>query len=292
MARRQIRSKPGPGRPMLTRIAALGAMALVALGAAPTALAGGGTGDCSGQTCTAGAYVPPVSGGGGGGGSTSTPINWPTGGAALTPEQLAAIQQQIRATALSNIKDAQAAACSGGATYVPQYGTCGGYPGQPSPGAPVPPGPDPATLAQQAINSITLDLPAIGSAPCTTEGCMGAVGVPVWLWINGGFPTRSATAAAGGLSVTVTATMTSVDWNLGDGNAIHCATPGTAYDRSIGWASSPDCGYQYTQPGTYPITATGHWTVRFTGDYVGRTTLDTQNTVQARIGEYQAIVTS
>ena len=211
---------------MLTRIAALGAMALVALGAAPTALAGGGTGDCSGQTCTAGAYVPPVSGGGGGGGSTSTPINWPTGGAALTPEQLAAIQQQIRATALSNIKDAQAAACSGGATYVPQYGTCGGYPGQPSPGAPVPPGPDPATLAQQAINSITLDLPAIGSAPCTTEGCMGAVGVPVWLWINGGFPTRSATAAAGGLSVTVTATMTSVDWNLGDGNAIHCATPG------------------------------------------------------------------
>ena len=64
---------------------------------------------------------------------------------------------------------------------------------------------------QMASARIRLDNPRIGSAPCTTAGCMGAVGVPVWMWVDGGLPTRTATASVQGVSVTVTARMDRVD---------------------------------------------------------------------------------
>jgi hypothetical protein len=120
---------------------------------------------------------------------------------------------------------------------------------------------------------------------------MGAVGVPVWLWVAGGFPTQSATASVRGVSVTVTARMSAVSWSMGDGTVLRCG-PGTAYSDDWGWADSPDCGHRYTKQGIYPVTATATWTAVFTGAYTGTDTAVSTNSTRMRIGEYQVLVTS
>jgi hypothetical protein len=142
-----------------------------------------------------------------------------------------------------------------------------------------------------AVARLRLAPPRIGSAPCTDPSCMGAVGVPVWLWVAGGFPTQSATASAQGVSVTITARMSAVSWSMGDGTIVRCTNPGTPYTASRGWADSPDCGHRYRKQGTYPVTATATWTAVFTGAYTGADTTTTSNTVNLRIGEYQVLVT-
>ena len=124
---------------------------------------------------------------------------------------------------------------------------------------------------------------------------MGAVGVPVWLWTQPWTP-QAATAAAGGISVTVTASIANVVWNMGDGQTITCTSPGTAFDVSMGFRDSPDCGYRYQHTsrdqtgGKYPLTATATWTVQWTGAFVAKTTVTTANTAQLVVGEYQALV--
>ena len=124
---------------------------------------------------------------------------------------------------------------------------------------------------------------------------MGAVGVPVWLWTQPWAP-QTATAAAGGVAVTVTAKMSSITWNMGDGHSITCNGPGTAFNESMGFRDSPDCGYRYQQPsrnmpgGKYPVTATATWNVQWTGAFQNATTVNTANTVQVAIGEYQSLV--
>lgn len=124
---------------------------------------------------------------------------------------------------------------------------------------------------------------------------MGAVGVPVWLWTQPWNP-QAATAAAGGIAVTVTAKITDVTWSMGDGHTVTCAGPGTAFAESMGFRDSPDCGYRYSQPsrnqpgGKYPLTATATWAVQWTGAFTAATTITTASTVQVAIGEYQSLV--
>ncbi len=124
---------------------------------------------------------------------------------------------------------------------------------------------------------------------------MGAVGVPVWLWTQGWQP-QTATAAAGGISATVTATITKVVWSMGDGNTVTCAGPGTAYNLSMGWKQSPDCGYLYSRqsadkPGqAFQVAATFYWNVVWTGAYTGNLRVTTTSTVPMTVGEYQSLV--
>ena len=126
---------------------------------------------------------------------------------------------------------------------------------------------------------------------------MGAVGVPVWLWTQP-WTAQSATAAAGGISVTVTAKITNVAWAMGDGNTVTCTSAGTKFDVSMGFRDSPDCGYRYqktsrAQPGgKYTVAATATWAVTWTGAVTAATTVTTSAAVQMTIGEYQAIVVS
>ena len=107
-----------------------------------------------------------------------------------------------------------------------------------------------------------------------------------------------ATAADGGISVTVSAKTTNITWAMGDGNTVTCTTPGTKFDVSMGFRDSPDCGYRYqktsrSQPGgKYTVAATATWTVTWTGAFTATTTVTTASNVQMTIGEYQAIVVS
>lgn len=143
---------------------------------------------------------------------------------------------------------------------------------------------------------MALTKPVIGTAPCTDPGCMGAVGVPVWLWTQP-WAAQSATASAGGISVTVTAKISKVTWSMGDGNKVVCGTPGTPFHVSMGFRDSPDCGHKYAktsaqQPGQkYSVTASALWNVVWTGAYTATTTVTTSSTTQLAIGEYQVIVT-
>ena len=179
---------------------------------------------------------------------------------------------------------------------------CNVTPAPAAPGAPTapaapaaPPPPSPAQLAQQAYSQIRLNKPAIGSAPCTAAGCMGAVGVPVWLWTQPWAP-QAATAAVGGVAVTVNAKISNVTWSMGDGHTVVCNGAGTAFNEAMGFRDSPDCGYRYSQPsrnqpgGKYPVTATATWTVQWTGAFNAATTVTTASTVQVAIGEYQSLI--
>ncbi|MFE9121436.1 ATP-binding protein [Streptomyces sp. NPDC007172] len=128
-------------------------------------------------------------------------------------------------------------------------------------------GPTAAELAQRALSMMRLDGAKVGSAP--PAGTKGLVGMPVWLWTEQTPTTwgpQSTTAAAGGLSVTATAHVTSITWSTGDGSSVTCTKPGTPYEQSFGKRESPDCGHTYSKVpdgGTYKITATSTWAIEW-----------------------------
>ncbi|MBY8889231.1 ATP/GTP-binding protein [Streptomyces sp. PTM05] len=131
---------------------------------------------------------------------------------------------------------------------------------------------DPAQLAQQAVAKMRLGPPQIDISP--KPGGRGLVGMPVWMSVAKSATSwgpQSASASAGGVTVTATAVVSQVVWSMGDGHSVTCTSPGTPYSASDGKASSPDCGYQYSQPsssqpgGTYPVSATATWTIHWAG---------------------------
>jgi len=135
----------------------------------------------------------------------------------------------------------------------------------------LPPPMDPAVLAAQIIATMTFQAPPIEMMP--PEGSEGAiVGVPAWGWVSQGLTTtgpQSASDAAGGVAVTITAEVSDVVWNWGDGTSLSCGI-GTPYDGTVG--PSPTCGHVYEvkstksdSNGTYTVSATATWTIFWTG---------------------------
>lgn len=157
----------------------------------------------------------------------------------------------------------------------------------------------PAQLAAQALAKIHLLGSEIGVAPDPSG--VGAVGLPVWLWTAvtpGTWGPLSASASAGGITVSITARAHRIVWDMGDGHHITCNNPGTRYRPSYGDSESPTCGYVYSSPsstianpgGRYTITATTAWTATWAGG--GQTgTLSPKSRSQAsvEIGEIQVL---
>ena len=155
---------------------------------------------------------------------------------------------------------------------------------------------------QRAVSE--LDLPAVRIQLSSRERSF--VGTPVWLWLAGGEaltgPT-SATAAVGDAAVTATAHLESVDWTLGPSGArVTCAGPGTPWTGQPG--PSPDCGYVYDErslpertggTGRWPVVATAHWQVVWTGvsggiPVDGQQALELSSTTALTVGELQTLV--
>ncbi|MFD4371063.1 ATP/GTP-binding protein [Streptomyces sp. NPDC058486] len=163
------------------------------------------------------------------------------------------------------------------------------------PGGPTVQAVDPAVLAQRAVDRMVLRGPDIGITP--KPGGMGLVGMPVYLWTARGPETygpNSASASAGGVSVTATATVRRIVWRMGDGKTVTCTTPGTPYRPSYGDEPSPDCGHRYTRPstaGSYHVVATSTWSIDWqaTTGQSGRFTQSRRSTVDIRVGELQAV---
>ncbi|MFG2526089.1 ATP/GTP-binding protein [Streptomyces sp. NPDC048527] len=129
-------------------------------------------------------------------------------------------------------------------------------------------GVDPAQLAREALSKMKLAAPDININP--KPGGKGLVGMPVWMAVDQSPTTygpNSATATAGGVTVTATAKVKSIVWNMGDGTSVTCNGPGTLYRKSFGMKQSPDCGHVYKQTsdssadGKFNVSATATWAV-------------------------------
>ena len=161
------------------------------------------------------------------------------------------------------------------------------------PAGPVAP-PDPKVLARRAVASMTLRAVGIGIVPEDKPGKVGIIGFPQWMWVQDpaaatmGPVTR--TASAGGYTVTATATVDHLVWNMGDGTSVACNGPGTPYEDKFGQQDSPTCGYRYVKPGDYAVTATSYWTVRWSGiGQTGTIPLTFTNTTHITMGEVQVL---
>ncbi|MER6734657.1 ATP/GTP-binding protein [Streptomyces puniciscabiei] len=129
---------------------------------------------------------------------------------------------------------------------------------------------DPAALAHQAVDKMLLKGPDIASPRAAGKY---VVGMPMWMWVDQTQTTygpNTATASAGGVTVSATAEVSSISWDMGDGTAaVVCNGPGTKYTPSMGKAQSPDCGHVYDKASTdeaggkFHGTATATWTVNW-----------------------------
>ncbi|WP_407345028.1 hypothetical protein [Pengzhenrongella phosphoraccumulans] len=154
--------------------------------------------------------------------------------------------------------------------------------------------PDPAALAQQAVASMQLQAVRVGIVPEARAGSVGLVGMPNWMWVSAPdaqtFGPITRTASAGGWDVSATAQVAGVSWDMGDGQVVTCAGPGTPYEASYGASSSPDCGHTYTRQGTHVVRATSHWVVAWSGiGQAGTITLDLTQATDVTIGEAQVL---
>jgi hypothetical protein len=168
----------------------------------------------------------------------------------------------------------------------------------PPTGGPAPP--DPADLAEQAVALMNLHMFKIGITPKPGRNHLGYVGLPTWLWVADQGPSTwgpiSRSVSAGGITVTATAKVDRVVWEMGDGHTVTCDSAGTPYRTSYGNSNSPDCGYRYTsssadQPhDAYTVNATAYWVVNWSGAGAsGQIPLDFTDSTQIRIGEAQAL---
>lgn len=163
-------------------------------------------------------------------------------------------------------------------------------------------GPTPRDVAQVAISRMNLSAINIGIAPQPGAGSVGIVGMPVWMWAANRSartvgPTTSS-ASAGGITVTATARLQKVTWDMGDGTTVICRGPGTAYKPAYGDSESPDCGHRYTRSssrephGTYTVTATSDWAITWQGaGQSGTIRLNgLTRSVEIAVGEAQVLV--
>ncbi len=134
------------------------------------------------------------------------------------------------------------------------------------------PQPNPAVLARSAIKQMRLTpiKPGIAPFPRDEGKLNGFVGIHIWLWAdepsaqNMGPITK--TVAVDGFSVTTTAKVAKIIWDMGDGNQVSCGkgSKWTSY-AARGNKPSPTCGYQYKKQGRYTITAKSRWRVVWAG---------------------------
>lgn len=159
----------------------------------------------------------------------------------------------------------------------------------------------PAQAAFQLIKSFQLRGIDVGFAPDpNAPNAKSYVGVPIWMWVTNPKPLTygpyTQTATLGGVTITATAKVTSILWNMGDGTTVPCGNAGTPFKVAYGAVSSPTCGHRYTQPSTsqpggrYTITATSQWTVTWSGGgQNGTIPLTATSTTSARIQNLEAV---
>lgn len=137
------------------------------------------------------------------------------------------------------------------------------------PSAPSPAGADPYVVIAQAVRQMGLRGIDMGSTPPMRYGKIGIIGFPTWLWAINPSPQTwgptSATASAGGVTITARAAAHRVEWEMGDGTVVECDNPGTPWSILDGKEDSPTCGHRYTDDGRYTVQAVAFWELEWSG---------------------------
>jgi hypothetical protein len=156
---------------------------------------------------------------------------------------------------------------------------------------------DASALAVQLRESMTFMPVEIGIVPEPGPNSVGLVGLPTWLWVANASPTvtgpQTRSLSAGGVDVTLTATVTSTRWEMGDGGVVTCRTAGTPYEDRFGTSPSPTCGYKYAKQGTYTVQAFTNWSATWqanTGEQ-GVFTWRVGSSTTITMGEAQVLIT-
>lgn len=153
----------------------------------------------------------------------------------------------------------------------------------------------PRELAEQLRASMRFDPVSIGIVPEPGPDRLGLVGLPTWMWAANPGPTtlgpQTRSLGAGGVSVTLTAQVTSTRWEMGDGGVVTCRGAGTPYEDRYGAIDSPTCGYRYAEQGTYTVRALTNWSAVWrsnTGED-GVFTWQVVSSTEINMGEAQAL---
>lgn len=162
----------------------------------------------------------------------------------------------------------------------------------------------PATLAEQAYNSITFPKPTGDRSPSPSELYGGYPFTYVDLWTfywtsPDTWRPLTASASADGFTATVTAQPVELIYDPGDGGrAVSCAGPGRPWTDADGNAAPAGgaCGYQYGAVTPTPITSTQSilWKITWTGtDNTGGEIpqLTTSTSGQLNVMQIQTVVT-
>lgn len=126
------------------------------------------------------------------------------------------------------------------------------------------------------------------------------VGVPVWMWVANPGPTTyngyTVSETEAGITVTGSVRVTSIRWDMGDGNSVTCGNAGTPYQNGYGVTESPTCGYLYHQtsesrPGDrYQVTATSQWVFEWqAAGQSGTIPLTTESNAELEVNEMQSV---
>ena len=178
----------------------------------------------------------------------------------------------------------------------------------PDPGArflrwlPGPPGAapvvDPSAVARTLLAQLDLEAVELGMQPRgDTAKRMGFVGWQMWLWAQdpseSQFGTRSASVSEGGVTVSLTASVDEVVWEMGNGDSVVCGkgTPWSLNRTGGRNVASPDCGYVYEEQGVYTVTATTAWDVSWSaGGVSGTIPFELSRSAEVMVGELQSVV--
>lgn len=157
---------------------------------------------------------------------------------------------------------------------------------------------DPQTLALSARASVPIADPPMTTSPSADDRLYTQV--TTWLWIDGDWwQPYSATATAGRVSSTVTATPTSATWDMGDGEVVSCQGPGVPWRRG-----SPDsatyCKHTYRhssaghENGSYTLAVTVTFEISWTSNTGSGGSLESIERSASRaveVGEIQGLET-
>lgn len=180
-----------------------------------------------------------------------------------------------------------------------------GFDGLPDPNGTVlrwlpaaPEAPDPEDLARRLLASIEFEAPGLGMFPRgDTRERMGYVGWNMWLWADPSSslqwgPVRES-ISEGGVSVSLTAQVREMVWDMGNGDAVSCGKGRPWAEAATGGrnVASPDCGYVYEEDGYYTVIATSVWRVEWSGGgRSGTLPLSLSREAEIMVGELQSLV--
>lgn len=172
--------------------------------------------------------------------------------------------------------------------------------GVPAPNLPPIPPKEAAYLAIATKLRINASGIGIGPDPDLSRWKMAVVGHSYWLWATGPTHLGPVSDSDSGRTVTLNATLTSVNFEMGDGGIVKCKGAGTPYpgDKKGLYAKSPTCGYTYQTTskhhagGTYPVRATTYWSVAYSApDGSGVIPIVLASERDLKVGELQTVIT-